>query len=157
MSIHPYIHFQDGRCREAMAFYAEVLGGTDLMLSRYAELPESPEAWKGSDRIMHARMRVGDGMLMGADDAPGAAGEPQQSVSIMHAPRDAEAGRRIFDRLSEEGSIVVPYGPTSWSPGFGMLKDRFGTHWMLSTTPAAELPAAEPSSDSVEEAEAHPT
>ena len=55
-------------------------------------------------------------------------------------------------QLAEEGSIVVPYGPTSWSPGFGMLRDRFGTHWMLSTTPGSE-----PSTDSAEEAEAHPT
>lgn len=152
MSIHPYIHFQDGRCREAMAFYADVLGGTDLAMSRYADLPESPEGWRDSDRVMHAQMRVGDGHLMGADDAPGAAGEPQQSMSVMHAPRDVEAGRRIFDQLAEGGGIVVPYGPTSWSPGFGMLKDRFGTHWILSAAPATD-----PSSDSAEEAEAHPT
>ena len=28
---------------------------------------------------------------------------------------------------------VMPYGPTFWASGFGMVKDRFGIHWMITT------------------------
>ena len=38
MAFVPYIHFQ-GQCREAMAFYADVFGGT-LEVMTYAEAPE---------------------------------------------------------------------------------------------------------------------
>lgn len=46
-------------------------------------------------------------------------------------------GRRIFDALAEGGQVTMPFGETFWSPGFGMVTDRFGTPWMVNTvTPA---------------------
>ena len=29
----------------------------------------------------------------------------------------------------------MPLAPTFWSPAFGMLRDRFGTTWMITTQP----------------------
>ena len=31
----------------------------------------------------------------------------------------------------------MPFGKTFWSPGFGMLKDRFGTPWMVNVAEPA--------------------
>jgi PhnB protein len=73
-------------------------------------------------------------------------------MSIMQTLPSVEDAHRAFDRLMEGGAIIQPFGPTFWSPGFGMGRDRFGTHWIIS----AEL-AAEAESAATEEAEAHPT
>lgn len=130
MSFDPYIHFQ-GNCREAMQAYAEIFGGT-LQLLTYAEAPGAlPEAL-GSDRIMHATLILGARVLMASDFPPGMDGDPQQAVSISHTAADDATGRRIFDALATGGAVMMPFGPTFWSTGFGMVKDRFGTHWMVS-------------------------
>jgi PhnB protein len=31
----------------------------------------------------------------------------------------------------------MPFAQTFWSPGFGMVVDRFGTPWMINVAPAA--------------------
>jgi PhnB protein len=131
MSFDPYIHFQ-GTCREAMAFYQNILGGT-LEVMGYGEAPDATEAMRSSDLVMHATLHLGGRMLLASDFPPGFVGAPQAAVTISHiAPTDAEA-RRIFAALSEGGVVMMEYQPTFWSDGFGMLKDRFGTAWMVST------------------------
>lgn len=128
MSFMPYIHF-DGHCAQAMAFYMQVFGGTDLQLMTYADAPPD-SGMPPSDRIMHAQFNAMGGVLM-ASDFPQGQGEPQKAVSIMVAPPSLDAARQVFEALSEGGTVVMPFGPTFWSPGFGMAQDRFGTHWII--------------------------
>jgi PhnB protein len=129
--IAPYIGFA-GRCREAMTFYAEVLGATDLNITTFAEGPPVPGIGEDmKDKVMHSEMSIDGGKLMGADGPASVIGEGSM-VSVMHAPADAATGQRIFDRLAEGGELMMPYQRTFWSEGFGMLKDRFGISWMIS-------------------------
>ena len=44
----------------------------------------------------------------------------------------AEA-ERIFHGLADLGTVTMPIATTFWSPRFGMLTDRFGTPWMITT------------------------
>jgi PhnB protein len=53
-----------------------------------------------------------------------------------------DEARRIFATLSTDGNVTLPFGRTFWSPGFGMLVDRFGTAWMIGCEPAAQTAAA---------------
>jgi PhnB protein len=137
MPTMPYIHLQ-GHCAEALAFYADVFGGTDLQLMRYSEGPDAPADWRSSTRIMHGQLTLGAGTLMASDFPPGMEGQPQASVSIMQTVPDAATGARVFDRLAEGGTVNQPFAPTFFSPGFGMVRDRFGTNWMISVTPKQE-------------------
>ena len=60
-----------------------------------------------------------------------------RSVSVsVNVPEEAEA-ERIFAALSEGATIQMPMEETFWSPRFGMLRDRFGTNWMI----GADMPA----------------
>ena len=130
MSFDPYIHFQ-GNCREAMAAYQMVFGG-ELSIMGYDQMPDPPPEMKGSPLVMHSMLRVGNRSLMASDFPPGHGGEPQQAVTISHeAGSDAEA-RGLFAALAKDGTVMMDYQPTFWSDGFGMLRDRFGTHWMIS-------------------------
>ena len=128
--MHPYIHFQ-GNCAEAMEYYRTVLGGTDLQMMRYSDSPPQPgHPPISSDRIMHSQMTCMGGVLMASDYPPGVEGAPQGAVSIMLAPATVAEGRRIFDAL-KGGGVMVDYGPTFFSKGFGMMTDQFGTHWII--------------------------
>lgn len=46
-----------------------------------------------------------------------------------------EEVRRIWDRLVEGGDVVEPLAASAWSPGFGMLTDRFGVTWVIDVQP----------------------
>lgn len=153
----PYLHF-DGQCAEALAFYAEALGGTGLAVMRYSEAPGASEAMEASDRIMHGQITIGTGLLMASDMPPGMEGRPHQGVSVMQTFPTPEEAQSAFARLSEGGEVIQPFASTFFSPGFGMLKDRFGAHWILSTEPAPGSNAgSDTAPDSADEAEAHPT
>lgn len=131
----PYIHFQ-GQCAQALAFYAKVFGGTGVQTMRYADGPEAPPAWRESARIMHGQVTLFDGTLMASDYPPDVAGDPQSGFSVMQSAPDVETARRVFDALADGGAVINPFAATFFSPGFGMVKDRFGTHWIISAMPA---------------------
>ena len=38
---------------------------------------------------------------------------------------------KVFNALGEGGKVTMPLGDTFWGARFGMLKDKFGIHWML--------------------------
>ncbi len=101
------------------------------MMQTHGESPMKdhvPSDWL--DKIIHARLVVGDRMLMGSDAPPSAYTAPQGIfVSItVGTPTEAE---RTFNALAENGTISMPFQKTFWSAGFGMLVDRFGTPWMV--------------------------
>ena len=130
MSFDPYIHFT-GNCRAAMTAYQAIFGGK-LELSAYADAPDATDEAKASNLIMHGALTVGGRMLLASDFPPGFPGERQQAVSISHIAASTEDAARIFGLLAEGGVVVMPFAKTFWSDGFGMVKDCFGTHWMVS-------------------------
>ena len=148
MKIVTSLSFQ-GQCREAFEFYAKVLGGKITGAMSYADgppdMPIGDEKYK--DWLMHCWLDVGDQALMGADmDAQWAPniGKPKNGFDVTLLSTDREESRRWFDQLSEGGNVVMPFGETFWSPGFGSLVDRFGVPWMISTNPPAGWQPSQP-------------
>jgi PhnB protein len=132
MPFAPYLHFE-GNCAEALQHYAKVFGSDDLVLSPYSAAPGN--AMQPSDKIMYGHIMVDGAALMASDYPPGMDSKPQQSVTISFTKPTPESARALFDTLAEGGSITMPFGETFWSPGFGILRDRFGTAWMISVAP----------------------
>jgi PhnB protein len=135
MQVAPYLIF-GGECRQAFEFYQECLGGNVHMIDwGIPEVAEhAPANWR--DKILHARLEVGQTMLMGSDGRPGETvtkGGFSVSLSVEN-PQDAE---RLFAALSEGGSVTMPIGPTFWAVRFGMFVDRFGVAWMINCEKAA--------------------
>ncbi len=130
MSFDPYIHFQ-GNCRDALTAYQALFGGT-LHIMGYDQMPDAPPAMRESSLVMHAVLMVGGRALFASDFPPGMAGDPQQAVTISHTAATVDEAKRIFAALGEGDAPIMEFQPTFWSDGFGMVKDRFGTHWMVS-------------------------
>lgn len=140
MKIVTSLSFQ-GQCREAFDFYAEVLGGKVTAAFPFGEgPPDMPVDPKYKDWLMHAWLDVGDQSIMGADlpveYAPNI-DKPKNGFDVTVHFSDTTEAKRVFDVLSEGGTVIMPFGETFWSPGYGNLIDRFGIPWMVNTNPEA--------------------
>ncbi|MBI4219904.1 MAG: VOC family protein [Chloroflexi bacterium] len=137
MKFNPYLNF-NGQCREAFRFYERVLGGKIESMMTFGETPaagQMPPGWK--DKIMHARMVVGDQALMASDAPPDRYEKPQGLWVSLNIERPADA-ERIFKALTDGGAVRLPFEKTFWAAGgFGMVVDRFGTPWMVNCEKAA--------------------
>jgi PhnB protein len=136
MQLNSYLHF-NGQCEEAFKFYEKCLGGKIGALIPFDSMPtpeQLPAEWR--TKIVHARMTVGEQVLMGMDAAPPHFHQPQ-GFHVNIGCRDTKEGKRVFDALSENGKVTMPFGPTPWAPGFGMVIDQFGTPWMVNCEPPA--------------------
>jgi PhnB protein len=130
MHLNPYLLF-DGHCEAAFKFYAQVLKGKIESIFKHSEAPpEMKVAFDWKDKVMHARLVVGDQVLLGSDAPPSHYSKPQ-GFSVSYSLKDTAEGSRVFNELSQGGQIKMPFGKTFWSPGFGMLEDRFGIPWMI--------------------------
>jgi PhnB protein len=127
---HPYIHFQ-GQCAEALTAYAAIFGSDAPQMMRYADGPAASEAFKASTRVMHGQVALFDGTLMASDYPPGMEGDAQKGFSVMQSAPDLPTGTRIFAALAEGGAVIEPFAPSFFAAGFGMVQDRFGTHWII--------------------------
>ncbi len=129
---YPYLHFQ-GHCADAMTFYADVFGG-ELTIMKWSDAPADTPQNIDSDRVMHSQLAFPDGSrLMAGDFPPGMEGDPQKAVSVTHVVSDPEEGRTLYDRLAEGGDVIDAYSAKFFSSGFGMVRDRYGTHWIIMT------------------------
>ena len=126
MQLNPYLTF-NGQCEAAFKFYEQCLGGKIEAMMPHAGTPAEehvPVEWR--DKIMHARLAVGDGVLMGSD-APPERYEKPRGFSVSLQIKDPAQADRAFHALAEGGAVQMPIQPTFWAARFGMLVDRFGT------------------------------
>jgi PhnB protein len=89
---------------------------------------QTPADWK--DKVMHACLRFGESVIMGADSPPPHHQAPQGFAVAIHVKKPADADR-IFDALAEGGEITMPLSATFWAKRFGMFTDRYGVPWMI--------------------------
>jgi len=130
MQLHTYLNY-GGNCEQAFKFYEQHLGGKITMLMRHGEAPEpgpTPPDWK--DKVLHARMNLGETELLGAD-VPKDRFQPMRSAYLTLTLGSNEEAERVYALLSEGGEIFMKMEESFFAHRFAMLRDRFGTSWML--------------------------
>ena len=123
--------FSTVNAEAAFKFYEQCLRGKITAMMTHAGTPaegQTPKEWL--NKIMHARMNVDDGVLMGSDSPPEHYKTPQGFYVSLQIKEPAEADR-IFTALSEGGTVHMPIQKTFWAIRFGMLVDKFGIPWMV--------------------------
>lgn len=151
MSITTTTHLNfPGTARQALEFYQRVFGG-ELTIATYGDVGMPADA-PGADRVVFGQVRS-DGFGVMAYDVPGR-DEPEGVANAGSTRR--ENGMTITDRpffqsvradsleeigeywagLADGASVIEPLAASAWSPGFGMLTDRFGVTWVLDVSPA---------------------
>ncbi|WP_322033287.1 VOC family protein [Paraburkholderia sp. J76] len=134
MQIQPYL-FYPGNCDEAIAFYVEALGAKEVMKMRFKEAPPDPARPmppEMAEKVMHATLQIGDAQIMVSDGGCMTQNDKFLGFSVSLTGSDIATAERYFNALAKGGTVTMPFEKTFWSPGFGMLTDRFGVPWMVS-------------------------
>ena len=120
-----------GQAREALAFYQSVFGGEIMLATHQQAYPSfAPDE---ADHIAFGQVESADGFRIMAFDVPAsrpyAPGQSAFFVSVRGT--DTEELTAYWNKLAQGATIIQPLAPSSWTPLYGMLQDRFGITWVL--------------------------
>ena len=127
MKLDIYLNYR-GTCEQAFRFYEQHLGGRITGLVRHAEQsnPGVPADWK--QKVLHARIEIGTTVLMGADIPQS---EPMRSAYLALTLASEADAERVYALLTDDGEIFMKMEKTPFANRFAMVRDKFGTSWML--------------------------
>jgi PhnB protein len=128
--LNPYLNF-DGTAAKAIALYEKALGAKTEGLQRFGDVQGMPTAPENKDRVMHAVLHIGAGLVMISDGMPGVSVPTESNMSVTLDFDDTKEMEQRFDALAAGGKITMPLQDTFWGARFGMLKDAFGIQWMF--------------------------
>lgn len=131
MKLDIYLNYP-GNCEQAFRFYEQHLGGKITQMMTHGEQPNPniPVDWQ--KKILHARIELGGTVLQGAD-IPKA--EPMRSAYLTLTVDSDEEADRLYALLADGGQIFMKMEETFFASRFAMLRDKFGTSWMLLGAP----------------------
>ncbi|MCA0757349.1 VOC family protein [Paenibacillus sp. N4] len=124
----PYIFSEDARAQAE--FYTQALGGEILSVLTFDQMPGGNESHK--DKVMHMSFVAG-GINFFMSDSPF---ESISRGSGMHLSlefgSDAEA-HEAFDKLAAGGKVIDPLKQQFWGSLFGVIEDKYGVLWQVTT------------------------
>jgi PhnB protein len=122
-----YVNYR-GTCEQAFRYYEQHLGGRITGINRHGDQPNPniPADWK--DKVLHAHLEIGNAALLGADIP---AAEPMRSAYVTLTIDTESEAERIYAALADGAELFMPLQQTHFANRFAMLRDRFGTSWML--------------------------
>ena len=130
MRLHTYLNY-GGNCADAFRFYERHLGGKITMMMKHGESPDQSQVrpeWK--DAVLHARMTLG-GTEISAADVPPDRFQPMRSAYLSLSVDSTDEAERVYALLTDGGQVFMPMQETFFAFRFAMLRDKFGTSWVL--------------------------
>jgi len=122
-SVTPYLTVNDAA--RALEFYKRAFGAQEVMRM------DGPDG-----KIGHAEIKIGDSMIMLADEMPGMGARSPQSLGgttagVMLYVENADT---VFNQaLSAGAQVDMPLADMFWGDRYGRLKDPFGHSWSVAT------------------------
>ena len=120
-----------GFCGEAMKYYERVLNGKVEKLIRMSDVPGITAECGDAEKIMHACLTFNGHMLMAGDAPSHIPYEGMKGFNLNVAFDDVSEAERVFNALSDGGTVTMPFQEQFWARRAGMLVDRFGTPWIV--------------------------
>jgi PhnB protein len=129
-SLNPYLNF-DGTAEKAIQLYERALGAKAENLMRFGDMQGAQVSPEHKNRIMHARLNIGGGVVMVSDVQPGMPAPKQSNTHVLLDFDDSAEMTKKFDALAAGGRVTMPLQETFWGARFGMLTDPYGIQWMF--------------------------
>ena len=132
MKVNPYLIF-DGNCEKAINFYKEVFSGSITSLMRFSDGFQyaSDDEVDRTQMIMHVTLTFDGGVIMASDNVDGKYRRGTNYYVFLSFDTEDE-GETYFNKLANEGRVLMPYEVVFWKGKFGKLTDKFGVNWMIS-------------------------
>jgi PhnB protein len=128
--LNPYLIF-NGTAAKAIQLYESALGGKTEGLMPFGDVPGMKVAPEHQNRVMHALLRIGEGVIMISDSQPGMPVAPGSNTHVCLDFDDVADMTKKFEALAVNGKITLPLHDTFWGAKFGMLTDAYGVSWMF--------------------------
>lgn len=110
-----------GNAKQAAVFYTETFPQTRIL----------------SDTPFVTMFEVLGQKMMGLNADP--IFSPNPSISFFVTLEDKALLSQVWDKLSENGKIMMPLGEYPWSKWYGWVEDSFGVSWQLSLGDLTEI------------------
>lgn len=130
MQLNPCLIFS-GSAEEALEFYRDALGGK-VEIARYKDSPAAGSItpdW--GDKVLYGTLTSPFGVVAAMDAPKDRAGTPGDNFGITVIADSDKDAAASFTKLSDGGSVIMPYEETFWAAKFGMVQDKFGIKWMV--------------------------
>ena len=130
--INAYLNF-NGRCREAMTFYQQCIGG-ELVLQKVSESPMAAQMpSEMGAQILHSTLTKGSILLM-ASDMMGSSLLQGNNITLLFNCGNEKDIHEYFNHLSVDGHVKLPVHQSFWGSLYGELTDKFGMNWSFNCT-----------------------
>jgi PhnB protein len=138
-SVSTYLNF-DGATEEAFLFYKKVFGTefSEGGIMRFKDIPPSDNAPSipetDQNLVMHVSLPIlGGHLLMGTDasDSMGFKLNMGNNIYIHLQPDTRDETRRLFNALSDGGTVEQDLQEMFWGDYYGSCRDKFGVQWMF--------------------------
>ena len=122
-SVTPYLTVNNGS--EAIDFYKKAFNAEELFR----------ETMPDGNKVLHARMRIGDSIVRLSDEFPGSIQKSPVSLDAttvtLHIYTENIDG--LWQQAVQAGAkVVLPLDNQFWGERYGMLADPFGHQWSMS-------------------------
>jgi len=134
-----YLNFP-GKTEEAFIFYKRIFK-TEFSgkgIQRFGDIPAEAGHPPVSDNIknlvLHVELPIVGGHVLMATDAPSEMGFTLTQGNNMHIcvePETRKETKRLFDALSEGGTVTMPLEDMFFGAYFGECTDKYGINWMF--------------------------
>ncbi|MEG0177365.1 VOC family protein [Anaerorhabdus sp.] len=132
MSVNIYFNF-DGNCAEAVNYYADIFN-VEANIMKFGEMssnPGFPLSEEVKKRVIHANINIEGNKLMFSDIMPDMEYIVGNNLSIIINTKDKEKLTDWFNKLAQDGFIVMPLTETFFSDLYGFVKDKYGVGWQF--------------------------
>jgi PhnB protein len=95
-------------------------------------MPPSPDFQLDEDsgnKVLHITLKISENVSLMGSDMPPQMGQVNFGNSChvsANSTNQAVEAQRIFDSLSQNGKITMPFADTFWGAKYGQVTDKFG-------------------------------
>ncbi|MFE6138627.1 VOC family protein [Bacillus sp. NPDC057893] len=117
----------EGKAEEAMDFYTSLFDQSEIVnISRYDEKGPGKEG-----TVIHATFTLNGQEFMCIDSYVKHDFTFTPSMSLYVTCDTEEEIETVFNKLAQDGAILMPLGAYPFSKKFGWLNDKYGVSWQL--------------------------
>jgi PhnB protein len=133
MGLNIYLNF-NGNTKEVVEFYANIFGVPLQQMMFFKDLPSpnnEPLPPEDEHRVMHTFLDIDGSRIMFSDTWSHQPVHVGTNFNISYVSSDEEKIRLYFEKLSNDGQVIMPIQQTFWSKAYGILVDKFGVGWQF--------------------------
>ncbi|MFE7375464.1 VOC family protein [Bacillus cereus] len=117
----------EGKAEEAMNFYTSLFDQSEIVsISRYDENGPGKEG-----TVIHATFTLNGQEFMCIDSYVNHDFTFTPAMSLYVTCETEEEIETVFNKLAQDGAILMPLGSYPFSKKFGWLNDKYGVSWQL--------------------------